>query len=200
MIVPLVIALLGLPAVVEAQRPVLEARVGYAWHGSARCHYVTRKRGLAAGIEARTRGAWIASGALDLMLGDWSWGCLDIGLPEFDYEGQLVSLWGESGAGVRIKVEVGHTLVVGPFRWALTAGGGLFPTYIDYGPDRSDFSWQPWYGGTLTTRLPGSGAGVQVELGGHRLTQRYYAVDTGALVDEIHSWKPSVRLGMTFPL
>jgi hypothetical protein len=161
---------------------------------------LTRHSGLPVGIEARTRGTWIASGAIDLMLGDWSYGCLDIGRPEFDYDGQLVGSYGSSVAGLRSKVEVGHTVGFGGLRSALTVGAGLLPTLTDYGPGGNDFSWQPWYGGTLTVRIPGSNSGIQFELGRHRLTQRYYAVGTDALVAEFQYWEHLIRLGISFQL
>jgi len=193
------VALLGLPGDAAAQRPAWQARVGMAWHGNLLCDSLARSRGLTAGIEAKTQGPWIASSSVDLMLDNWGRSCLDVGLPEFNYEGRLVSLRGSAWAGARIKVEAGHAMTIGGFRSELTGGAGLFPTHIDYGPGRSDFRWEPWYGGTLTVRLPRSGTGVQLELGRHRMTQRYYAVDTDALVDEIHYWRAFTRLGVTFP-
>ena len=194
------VTLLGLPDSLAGQSIAFEARVGVAWHGSAPCHHLRRSRGLAVGIEARTRGAWIASAAVDLMLDDWGYGCLDVGLPEFEYQGRLVSLLGSSVAAARSKVSVGHMITIGGFRSALTGGAGLLPTYTDYGPDRGDFSWQPWYGGTLTVGIQSSGVGVQLELGRHRLTQRYYSVDTDVLVDEVHHWERLIRLGVSIPL
>lgn len=193
------IAVASSPHALAAQWPTFEARIGVAWHGSAPCHDLERHRGLALGIEARTPGAWIASGALDLMLDDWSWSCLDVGRPEFEYGGQVVSLVGSSGAGVRLKVSVGRTLTIGAFRSTITTGAGLFPTYTDY-EHRGEFSWQPWYGGTLTLRIPDFGTGVQLELGRHRMTQRHYTVDTDILVDEVQYWERFVRLGLSFPL
>jgi len=194
------VALLVLPAGAEAQRPAWEMRAGYAWHSNTLCHYRSRSQGLTAGIEARTRGPWIASGVADLFLDNLSWGCFDVGLPEFDYDGQLVSRWGSSAPFARLGVEVGRRITIGEFRSELTGGAGLLPTVTDYGVGGRDFSWEPWYGGTLTVRLPGSRTGIQLELGRHRLTQRYYEVGTRDLVDEIRYWRPLTRLGMTFPL
>jgi len=193
-------ALLALPAAVEAQRPAWEMRVGMAWHSDTVCHDRGRSHGLTLGVEARSREPWIASGAADLFLDNLSWGCFDVGLPEFDYEGRLVSLWGSSRPFARLRVEAGRRVAIGAFRSELTGGVGLLPTWTDYGVDGNDFSWEPWYGGTLTVRLPGSRTGVQIELGRHRMTQRHYEVGTRALVDEIHYWRPLTRLGVTFPL
>jgi len=192
--------LLGLPAAVEAQRPAWEMRAGMAWHNNLLCNHLGRSHGLTVGIEARTRGPWIASGAADLILDSWGWSCFDVGLPEFDYRGQMVSLRGSAWAGARLGVEVGRQITIGGLRSELTGGAGLLPTLTDYGVGGRAFSWEPWYGGTLTLRLPGSRTGVQLELGRHRLTQRYYAVDTRTTVAEIHYWRPLTRLGVTFPL
>jgi hypothetical protein len=70
---------------------------------------------------------------------------------------------------------------------------------MSYGAGGNDFSWEPWYGGALTVRVPGSSAGLQVEVGRHRLTQRYYEYEGDALIAEFHRWEPLVRLGMAFP-
>jgi hypothetical protein len=183
------LALLGLSDGAGAQTAAFEARVGVAWHGDTVCSV----------LSARSRGPWIASGAVDLILDNLKRSCLDI-LLVYDYQGQQVTHEGESSPFARLRIEAGHSIMIGGFHSELTAGAGLLPTYIDYGVDRSDLSWEPWYGATLTVRLPGSRTGVQLELGRHRLTQRYYTVDTRALVDEIHRWRPLTRLGVTFPL
>lgn len=194
-------ALLGLPAAVEAQRPAWEIRVGVAWHGTTVCNSigVGRSRGLTGGIEARTRGAWIASAAADLILDNWKLSCIGVELV-YDYQGREVTFEGESSPFARLRVEAGHTITIGGFRSELTGGAGLFPTLTYYGVGGNDFSWEPWYGGTLTVRLPGSRTGMQIELGRHRLTRRYYEVGTRALVAEIHYWRPLTRLGVSFPL
>lgn len=192
------VALLGLPGRVDAQTLAFEARLGLAWHGDTVCG-VQRSRGLTGGVEARTRGPWIVSGAGDLILDNLKWNCIAVEL-QLDYESQPVTLEGQSSPIARLRVEAGRSIVIGGFHSELTAGAGLLPTFTDYGLGRSDFSWQPWYGGTLTVRLPRSRTGVQLELGRHRLTQRYYAADTRAVVDEIHYWKPLTRLGVTFPI
>lgn len=193
------VGLLGMPASLIGQRPTFEARVGLAWHGVSTCHYLSRNRGIALGLEARARGAWIASVALDLM-GDLSYGCFDVGIPPIDYGGTLVDVRGDSGSGLlRARVALGGSRQILGVRSALTAGAGLSPTITDYDRGGRGFSWQPWYGGTLTLRVPGTDIGLQLELGRHRLTQRYYLADTNTVIAEKHDWEHLVRTGLSFP-
>lgn len=192
------LALFALPATATAQWPALAARGGYAWYGDAKCSLFSRERGLTVGAEARTRGPWIASGAIDLLLGGWTYSCLDIGIQTM-YDGQQVDIIG-SHSWARARVAVGRALDIAGIRATLSAGAGLIPTSMDRArSDDTDLSWQPWYGGTLAVGIPGSRIGLEFELGRHRVPQRYYAEGTDVLIAEIRRWEPFTGIGIRFP-
>ncbi|MGD8280637.1 MAG: hypothetical protein PVF69_05750, partial [Gemmatimonadota bacterium] len=147
-------------------------------------------------VEARSRGSWVVSGALDLLLNGY--GCLDIGY-QTTYDGQLVDIRGSQSWG-RARAALGHTLDVGGIHSSLTVGAGLIPAMVDRArSDDTDLSWQPWYGGALTVQVPDSRIGIELELGRHRVPQRYYAENSDVVVAEIRHWEPFTRLGITFP-
>jgi hypothetical protein len=176
----------------------LEGRAGIANHGAAGCGHAHVTE-FTVGVDVRTGGTWILAAALDLIGG--AVGCLDL-VPVRTYAGQIVEAWGRPGVDppLRPSVGAGYVTNVLGFVTDVTAGAGLLPTVIAYRPPDKDFGWRPWFGGSLTTRVPGSRAGLQLELGRHQLAERYYVLDQDAVLAEIHRWETTWRLGLTVPL
>ncbi|HEX7119258.1 MAG TPA: hypothetical protein VF212_10745 [Longimicrobiales bacterium] len=157
----------------------------------------TDGRALGAGAELRTRGAWLAAAAVDLlMLG--SGGCITVG-KTVEFEGrEAEEFTGESSAiTTRLSVRAGRAFRVAGLIVEPAAGIGTVVAPFRF-PSESVVRWKPWYGASLTLRGAGSRFGVQFEYGTREVPTRYSVYASGwTAVHEFDRWGNVFRLSLT---
>jgi hypothetical protein len=191
-----------LPAALDAQEsrapPRLEVRFGFARHSANLCG-VERVLGNSVGLVARQPGAWTTAAAVDFFFGGQPDGCLDIRVLR-QYYGVDVEIRGRPRMGPRLSLSVSRRVALSDANPELSAGLGTIPTWTDYGgTGLDDRSWQPWFGAGLTLRST-SGMGLQFEIGGHGVPERYFVLDQNVLVKDIRHWEMLWRFGVSIPL
>ena len=155
--------------------------------------------GVAAGLDVRTPGRWIASAAVDFFFGGQPDGCVDVDFFT-QYRGESVRLRAGADIGPRLSMALGYAFSLMGGRFELTGAVGSIPTRTAYDlPEAHDVDWRLWYGTAVTVRLS-SGVGLQSEIGLHRVPERYLAVDRDVVIADVLYWEPMWRLAFSVPI
>lgn len=156
----------------------------------------TSGTGPTAGVEARTRGPWLAALGVDLLLPHGT-NCVLYGkVVEFRGESVEESTGAVSGLITRLSLRGGRAFRLSNLILEPAAGIGLAAMLpLDFVTGPPEMVGRPWYGGSLDLRSARSRVGIRVECGARRVPTRYYAYRSGwEKVYEFSRWGNEFRL------
>jgi hypothetical protein len=171
--------MLSLPVALASQDLGLDGRLSVARHGGG-CVSDTRVTNLAAGLDVRTRGRWIASTSVDV----------------FAAGECLIGVDGDTDSHFRFRagLGVGYSEAILGVRTELLAGLGAIRTTVEDDVSAPETHWYPWQGVTLSLMPPQFPVSFQFELGRHRLPARMFPTAAPVI------WQSFMRWGISFSI
>lgn len=168
-------------------------------HAGLYTHHPTDERcsskpGLTAGVEARTRGPWLAAVGVDLMAASET-SCVTIG-KVVEFGGELVEEFTGTAVGplARVSLRGGRAIRLFGIILEPAAGLGLVGMPLSFVSGR-EMVWRTWYGGSLGLRSDGFPVGIRVEYGARKVPTRYYVYRSGwEKVHEFDRWSRELRV------
>lgn len=163
-----------------------------------------RPSAISVGLEAQTRGPLLLGGTVGVIESLYQRGCaIQVTAAPPGPPTGGTEAWGKTTFtyAPRLGATVGYRVDAEGVWGEPALAGGVVRSHTDYDHGISDENtWQPWWAGGISLGGRGSGIGVQLEIGRHRIPRRYYALSPVAFVSEAGRWNSFWQIGLSAPL